>query len=83
SQVQKPLAIVVVSGMTLAPILILIVLPFSRVTHLVQGVCKRRHNRPSSLNNNGFQCVADARSDVRFWHKADMPFFTANVRFWG
>ena len=27
SQVQKPLAIVVVSGMTLAPILILIVLP--------------------------------------------------------
>ena len=53
SQVQKPLAIVVVSGMTLAPILILTVLPaliaFFPTAHLMWGVCKRRQNRPSSL----------------------------------
>jgi heavy metal efflux system protein len=44
SQVQKPLAIVVVSGMTLAPILILIVLP-ALIAFIPYKVSRARHSQ--------------------------------------
>jgi heavy metal efflux system protein len=44
SQVQKPLAIVVVSGMTLAPILILIVLP-ALIALIPYKVSRARHSQ--------------------------------------
>jgi cobalt-zinc-cadmium resistance protein CzcA len=59
SQVQKPLAIVVVSGMTLAPILILIVLPacFSHADFPDLSVPKLKQDRPTKRPIENYKAI--------------------------
>ena len=44
SQVQKPLAVVVVGGMMLAPLLILVILPVLILIFSAAGACRNRHS---------------------------------------
>ena len=48
SQVQKPLALVVVGGMALAPLLILFILPVLIYTFSRRGRARRTGNEPAS-----------------------------------
>src|SRR6516162_5826118 len=41
-----------------------------------------RRIRNSEVYRHGYKVVAN-RTDVRFWHKADMPITLSNVRFRG
>jgi len=54
-------------------------------THLV-GTIEPAHASFLSATNKKLRCICLlqlALTDVRYWHKADIPSCTAHVRFWG
>jgi cobalt-zinc-cadmium resistance protein CzcA len=60
SQVQKPLALVVVGGMTLAPVLILLILPvlIDRFSRRVAPADRGAHGRDVGHHNGGSEVIA-------------------------
>jgi hypothetical protein len=63
SQVQKPLALVVVGGMTLAPVLILLVLPL---------LIDRFSSRPAQWAKRPREKATKAKKERRCWHDASL-----------